>query len=310
MTTGMDVLRIDSGVSGTWRRWGLLVIVAALWGGAPAGGGMLARLEARGQTTEASADSKVLLERIRSNLERERRQLLEYVYRERRRPLKVSSFGKVTVGEEQIFDVYPANDPDRPRRVLISVDGRPATPAERAEYARRHARPANPTPEERRERAEREAEGRRRAQQRLDDAFRVYRFELKGTELVDGVLARVVGVTPQPTVPTHSDFGKWFKKFRGTAWVDEQSAQLIRLEMTALDTISIGWGVVGRIAAGTTITYARREIADGMWFPARARFDGRGKTLLFRSFDVDTTTEWFDYRPYTPQVPASTAATR
>ena len=60
---------------------------------------------------------------------------------------------------------------------------------------------------------------------------------------------------------------------------------------------TLGWGVVGRIAEGTTVTFTRRPTDDGKWFPARARIEARGRTLLFRSFDLDTTTEWYGYRP-------------
>jgi hypothetical protein len=107
-----------------------------------------------------------------------------------------------------------------------------------------------------------------------------------------------VHLIPRPDADIRSDVGKWLKKFRGIAWVDENAGQLIKLEMSATDTISIGWGFVGRIAEGTTVTYVRRPVSEGVWFPARARFDARGRTLLFRSFEVESTTEWFDYRPH------------
>ena len=109
-------------------------------------------------------------------------------------------------------------------------------------------------------------------------------------------MTRVIAVVPRPEAQTRSDMGGWMKKFRGRAWVREDVAELVRLEMTAIDSISLGWGVIGRISEGTKITYVRRPIPDGVWLPARARFEARGRTLLFRSFDVDVTTEWFDFR--------------
>ena len=94
------------------------------------------------------------------------------------------------------------------------------------------------------------------------------------------------------TTPLEADM------LNGTAWVDEAEAELVKVEMTAIDSISIGWGIVGRVAEGSAITYHRRPVAPGLWFPASARFDARGRTLLFRSFDIDTTTEWYDYQPF------------
>lgn len=268
------------------RRLAGAALVLAL--GLP-GEGLLGRAATQGSEPQSPAPDPQLLAAVRENLRRERALLLEYTYHERRRPVRISPLGKVSVGPEQLFEVSPTGDPDRPQRVLLAVGGREATAAERADYAERHARDAPGA-------GERE-ESRRRAQERFDDAFRVYRFELRGSEPVDGLPARVVAVVPRPEVETRSDLGKWMKRFRGTAWVSEREAELLRLEMTATGTISLGWGVVGRIAEGTRITYVRRPVGGGAWLPAMARFEARGRTLLFRSFEVDSRTEWFDYRP-------------
>jgi hypothetical protein len=256
---------------------------------------------------ETPGETPPLVNRVREALERERDLLLAYTYRERRRPVKVSALGKVSVGEEHIYAVHPSSDPDRPRRVLLTVGGRPASDDEREEARRREE-----SAHERLERERRDAERRKRAAERLDDAFRVYAFTPGDVEVIDGIAARVVEVVPRADVETTSDVGKWMKKFRGQAWIDEATAQLLRIEMVATDSISIGWGVIGRIAEGTSVRYERRPIANGLWFPVTARFTARGRTLLFRAFDIDSRTEWYDYRPATdaaapPASPASEA---
>jgi hypothetical protein len=237
-----------------------------------------------------------LIARVRQTLERERQLLQEYVYRERRRPVKVSATGKVSVGDEHVYEVYPSADPDRPRRVLLTVGGRPADGSR--DPSREQRGPE--TERQRRDREREDAERRRRAAERLDDAFGVFRFALRETTVVNGTRTLVVDVIPRPDVKTRSDVGKWMKRFRGTAWIDEQGAQLMRLEMIATDAISIGWGVIGRMAEGTTVMYERRPFGDGLWFPAAARITARGRTLLFRTFDIDSYTEWYDYRPTPP----------
>ncbi|MGE3845017.1 MAG: hypothetical protein AB7I50_25920 [Vicinamibacterales bacterium] len=247
---------------------------------------------------ETDGHAKTLIARVRANLEKERRLLLEYAYRERRRPIKVSPLGRVSIDADQTFDVFPSSDPDRPRRVLVAVDGRPPTADERQSVARRQDRDA----ESRTSAAERErrnAQRRRRAQERLEDAFRVFRFEAAGEAVLNGVRTNMVRVLPRPEAPTRSDVGRWLKKFTGTAWVSVADDELVQLDLTATDTISLGWGVIGRIGAGTKIHYERRRTPDGVWLPASARFDARGRTLLFRAFAVESVTEWFDYRPYT-----------
>jgi hypothetical protein len=258
-----------------------------------------AAAEVRAGTTRGNPNETPevqLIARVRQTLEHERELLQEYVYRERRRPVKVSATGKVSVGDEHVYEVYPSADPDRPRRVLLTVGGRPADgSADRAPDQR-----GPETERQRRDREREDAERRRRAAERLDDAFRVFRFSLRETAVVNGTRTLVVDVIPRPEVKTRSDVGKWMKRFRGTAWIDEQGAQLMRLEMVATDAISIGWGVIGRMAEGTTVMYERRPVGDGLWFPAAARITARGRTLLFRTFDIDSYTEWYDYRPTPP----------
>lgn len=275
-------------------------VVPCAWHRTPAVAAALAQAAPRAVT-----DPSVLLERVKANLRRERELLLEYTYREKRRAIKVSPLGKVSVGDEELYEVYPSSDPDVPRRVLVAVNGRPLTPAERAAWlaSRGSGGPDDEGPRDRQQRLRREAEARRKAEQRFEDAFRVFRFELDGQETVDGRLARVVLVRPQRDARTVSDAGRWMKKFEGRAWVSEADAELLRLELVAVDTIWIGLGIVGRVHEGTRITYTRRPDPTGVWFPARARIEARGRTLLFRSFNVDSVTEWFDYRRHEPGRP-------
>jgi len=257
--------------------------------------GLVARAQpGRPATSGQSVEGSALSAAVYDNLKRERQLLLEHVYRERRRPVHVSALGKVSLGDEQTLDVYPSADPDRPRRVLVAVNGRPPTQAERERYL--EGRPSASA--DRQERARRETEQRRRAQDRLDDAFRVFLFVPAGQEMVEGRLTRVVRVVPRPGVETRSDVGKWLKRFTGRVWVDTAEKELVKVEMVATDSISLGWGVVGRISEGTRITYLRRPSNGGLWFPATVRYEARGRTLVFRSFELDSTTEWFDYRPH------------
>lgn len=255
------------------------------------------RLVAQSTETSTDGEAPAIVARVRANLEKERQLLLEYTYREKRRPIKISPLGKVSVDAEQTFDVFPSSDPDRPRRVLVAVDGRPPTTAERQAVARRQERDAESAANAA-DRERRNAERRRRAQERLEDAFRVFRFVPAGEAVLNGVRTKMVRIVPRPEVPTRSDVGRWLKKFTGTAWVSEVDGELVQLDITATDTISLGWGVIGRIGAGTRVHYERRRTPDGVWFPASARFDAKGRTLLFRTFAVESATEWFDYRPY------------
>ena len=47
-------------------------------------------------------------------------------------------------------------------------------------------------------------------------------------------------------------------KFAGKLWVVEADGQIVKLDLTAFDDISVGYGVVGRVHEGARLEFARR----------------------------------------------------
>jgi hypothetical protein len=85
------------------------------------------------------------------------------------------------------------------------------------------------------------------------------------------------------------------KEFAGRAWVTEKSHQLLRLEAEAVDDVSFGLGLLGRLYKGSRATFLRGPVG-AVWLPRETRFSGRGRALL-RSFAVDTLIQYENYQP-------------
>jgi hypothetical protein len=122
-------------------------------------------------------------------------------------------------------------------------------------------------------------------------------FEIKFTrrETVHGVPLLIGTATPRPEARTTTREGRWLKQFAGDVWVSENDSQIARLDMRALDDVSIGWGIVGRVHKGSRFVFARRKV-EGTWLPSEVTFEGSGRTLLFRRFQIATTTTFSDYK--------------
>ena len=91
--------------------------------------------------------------------------------------------------------------------------------------------------------------------------------------------------------------GRLARAFTGTMWIDEGAQEVMRVEATAIESIAYGYGLVARLATGTTVTLVRVPIEQGLWLPTSLRFTGEGRALLMlRRFDVDFRIDWFDYR--------------
>jgi hypothetical protein len=227
----------------------------------------------------------------------------EFTYIERRRDIRMSPLGKVTVGPVRTFEVYPSPIPGRSYRRLIAVDGKPLDAAElaRRDAARRKslAELRDETPRKRSERLREEAEEMRERNAVLDDALAVFEIAFVGRRVVDGQDLLIGRATPRQHARVTTREGKWMKQFAGEVWISESDHQIARLDMRAIDDVSIGWGIVGRVHQGSRFVFARRKIED-TWLPSEVTFDATGRSLLFRRFEVHTTTTFSDYRRVTP----------
>ena len=251
-------------------------------------------------------DATTFLAAVRSNLERDQDSLAQYSYLQKRTDIRVSPLGKVTVGDEKVYEVYPSLEPGGSYRRLIAVNGRRVSDAQLAkqdterqktiaEYLRRLERE---TPGERAKRLEKEARALREDKEAIAEVFRLFEYRLAGREQVDGEPAIVVTFHPTRNVEARTRLGKYFHHFAGRAWVHEHERQLMRVDVEATKDLTFGLGVLGRVHKGSRAAFDRRRVDGNVWLPASARFSGSGRALMVRRFRVDTTTEFYNYRKF------------
>ena len=249
-------------------------------------------------------DREVFLARMRAAIRLDEDLRSDFTYTERRRDVKVSPLGKVSVGPLRTFEVFPSRQPGETYKRLIAIDDRPLDPAELQQRDVQHLRDIEneerkqrrETPAQRARRLERLESERRNSLAILGDALAVFDVKLLSREMVDGEPTIAVALTPRADARVATREGGWMKVFAGTAWFVEEDGQLARIDMHATDDVSIGWGIVGRLHKGSRIVVERKRVGHA-WLPARLSFVATGRTLLFRSFELNLVTEYFDYRP-------------
>lgn len=255
--------------------------------------------------TDAEAFMKKVRDAARLDYEIQK----EFTYLERRRDIRLSKLGKVTVGPLRTFEVYPSAIPGRTYKRLIEIDGKPLDPvdlAHRDSERQKSLREAEQrrlaeTPRQRDARLRAEAEEKRERNAVLDDALAVFEATFTRRDVIAGQPVLVAKVIPRPGVRVTTREGRWLKQFAGEVWVGEADYQIARLDMRALEDVSIGWGIVGRVHKGSRFVFARRKI-DDTWLPAEVTFEASGRTLLFRKFQITTTTTFSDYRRREPRI--------
>jgi hypothetical protein len=251
-------------------------------------------------------DLAQLIKEVRGGLRTDEELLRQYTFRERRRDVKVSRLGKVQFGRWREFEVYPSMVPGETYKRLVSVDGVPLPQAELDKRDAAHRKVVLDKleqirverPSERKKRLARLEKERREQQEVVDDVFAIYEIGLVGREMLDGRPTLVTTLTPRPQARTRSDAGRFLKKIRGRAWVNEADRQVVRVEMEAVEDITFGLGLLGRMHKGSTIMFRRTHVNGEIWLPAEAQYKLAGRTLVFRKFALESTTRFSDYRKF------------
>jgi hypothetical protein len=270
-----------------------LAILTLLWSMAPGAS----------QPPLPSPTSDEFANRIRQSVRLDYQLQADYTYLERRRDVKISKLGKVTIGPIRTFQVIPSSISGQTYKRLIAVDDKPLPADELARHDAEHANEikeaqrlqARETAAQRAERLERSTREQRERDAILEDAFRAYDAVIERREIVDGVPVLVARMTPRKDAPVTTREGRWMSHFEGHLWVAEADYQIVKVDMRATSDVTIGWGVVGRIQKGSRVLYVRRRI-NNAWLPTETTYEASGRTLIFRPFQFSVTTTYSDYR--------------
>lgn len=245
-------------------------------------------------------DLKAFTAAARARLLPDRELLAQYTYMERREEIDISPLGKVSVGPTKVYEVHPSIDSGNTWKRLISVDGKPLPPEELAENDRKHfedvAKRQRASARERAKWAREEEKARRELEAVLDDLPRVYDIRLVKRALVDGHPTIEVALEPRPSAEPETKEGEMMTRVRIRAWIHEHEYELVRAHFEVIRDLTWAWGLVGRLHAGSTATYARTKVNDEIWLPSKLVIDATGRSLLFRAFDIESTTTWWGHR--------------
>ena len=223
-------------------------------------------------------DHDMFVRATRDNLIKSQRAQFNYAYKERRTQFHVNPFGRVGTGGIEGFEVTPIENGTVILRRLIERDGKPVT---------------NGDVDRVKVKEERRQAGRRTS---MDDVVAMLTFTTDRREKLNGRDTIVIKFTPKPNGDPQTREGRIAKAFTGAAWVDEAAREVIKVEATAIDSISFGLGVIARLNEGTTVTLHREPIDASTWLPTSIRFAGEGRALLLRKLTVDQRIELSDYK--------------
>ncbi len=151
--------------------------------------------------------------------------------------------------------------------------------------------------EDRRKREEKEVKEREDGRKFVREVADAYDFKLVGTEEVGGRAAWVIDGEPRPGFQPQMKESKFLSKFHGRVWIDQGDLQLAKLDIEAIDTVSLGW-VLARVHKGTRVMLEQTRVNDEIWLPRHVTFKFDARVALVKGYNVDGDQEYRDYKKF------------
>jgi len=227
------------------------------------------------------------------------KRLRDYTYIEREVQNKLDGNGQTKSTEVKTYEILEIYGEQVQR--LIEKDDKPLDPKEAAKEEEKIQKiidkRKNESEEDRKKREEKEEKQREEDRKFDQDIADAYSFKLVGTETLDGHEAWVIDGEPRPGFQPHASDGKYLSKFHGRVWIDKADLQLAKMDLEAIDTVSVGW-VLARIHKGSHLMLEQIRVNDEVWLPRHVTFKLDARVALLKGYKLDGEQTFRDYRKF------------
>jgi hypothetical protein len=232
------------------------------------------------------------------DLENNKRQR-DYTYIEQETQKNLDGKGQTKSTEIRTYEILEIYGEQVQR--LIEKDGKPLDAKEAAKEEEKIQKiidkRKNESEEDRRKREEKEEKDRENGRRFVREVADAYNFKLVGTEPVGGREAWVIDGEPRPGFEPHMKESKFLSKFHGRVWIDKGDLQLAKMDIEAIDTVSVGW-VLARVHKGTRVMVEQTRVNDEVWLPRHVTFKIDARVALFKGYNVDDDQTYRDYKKF------------
>jgi hypothetical protein len=231
-------------------------------------------------------------------VENEKR-LRDYTYVEREEEHKLDGSGNVKKTETRTREVLQFYGEEVER--LIAKDDKPLSDAESKKEEEKIQkvinRYKNESESSRRKRLEKEEKERQEERKFVLEIADAFNFRLVGSETLDGRETWVIEGEPRAGYEPKERSTKILSKFKGRVWIDKTEGQWVRLDITAIDSISVGW-FLARIHKGMHIEAEQTKINDEVWLPKHVAVRVDARLALLKSYNEDVDETFRDYKKF------------
>lgn len=227
------------------------------------------------------------------------KQARDYTYVAREVQNKLDGKGETKSTEVKTYEILEIYG--EPVRRLIAKDDKPLEGKDAAKEEEKIQKiidkRKNESEKDREKREEKEVKEREDGRKFVREVADAYDFKLLGTESVGGREAWVFQGEPHPGFQPHMKESKFLSKFHGRVWIDKSDLQMSKMDIEAIDNVSVGW-VLARIHKGATFMLEQTRVNDEVWLPRYLTFKVDARLALIKGFKLDGEESFRDYKKF------------
>jgi len=227
------------------------------------------------------------------------KQVRDYTYVEREERHHLDGHGGVAKIESRTLEVLEIYG--EPVERLTAKDDKPLstneTKKEDEKIQKIIDKRKNESEEDRRTRMKKEEKNREEDRKFVLEVADAFNFRLIGSEVLDGHDTWVLQGEPRPGYEPRNREAKILSKFKGRVWIDKTEEQWVKLDITAIDTISVGF-ILARIHKGTRVLVEMTRVNEEVWLPKHVQLHFDARVALLKSYNEDVEQTYRDYRKF------------
>jgi hypothetical protein len=135
----------------------------------------------------------------------------------------------------------------------------------------------------------------------METFLRACQFVNPRRERFRGADVLVFDFEPNPEFKAHTLMEKIIQKLGGVIWIDEKALDVARLDAFFVGDAKIAGGLLADVQKGTRIILEQEFVNNEVWLPTYQSAHVDLKLLLLKSFHVDGTTRYSDYKKFNVQ---------
>jgi hypothetical protein len=171
---------------------------------------------------------------------------------------------------------------------LIERNGQPLTPdEENVERKRLDDLLADPDKQARRHK--REQQDAKRGDELVQVLPNAFLYKFSAVEQGPNGPAYKLSFQPDPRFTPPDYEARVFHGMAGDLWVDQKQTRMVRFDAHLISDVDFGWGVLGKLYKGGTITVEQKDVGSSHWEQTHMKLNLTGREMMVKDLKEQTT---------------------